>query len=94
MAHISYQELARRVKSAEMKVKPGAIYCHWKHPEQHYRVIRVGIDEATEELVVVYEMLVEPKPVVWVRRLRGKDGWLTPVEHDGREIPRFQPVES
>lgn len=92
MAHTPYRELAQRVKGAEMKVKPGDLYTHWRDPSQHYRVIRVGINEASEELVVVYEQLVEPKPVVWVRSLRGPDGWLTPVIHKGAEIPRFQRV--
>ena len=92
MAHTSYRELAQRVKGAEMKVRPGSVWHHWRDPQQHYRVIRVGIDEATEDLVVVYEMLVETKPVVWVRRLRGPDGWLTPVTNKGTEVPRFQRV--
>ena len=90
MGHTPYQELARRVQGAEAKVKPGSLWYHWRNPDQQYRVIRVGVDESTEELVVVYEQLVEPKPVVWVRRLRGKDGWLTPVLNDGAEVPRFQ----
>ena len=93
MAHTPHQELANRIQGAEMKVVPGSLYYHWHNPDQHYRVIRVGIDEATEELVVVYELLVKPKPVVWVRRLRGEDGWLTPVMQDGIEIPRFQAIK-
>jgi hypothetical protein len=92
MGHASVKELAVRISGAEFKIKPGSLWYHWKNPEQHYRVIRVGIDEATEELIVVYEMLVEPKPVVWVRPLRGKDGWLTPVKHNGAEISRFQKI--
>jgi hypothetical protein len=94
MAHIPYQELAKRVQGAEVKVKPGSLWHHWRDPEQRYRVIRVGLDEATETLVVVYEMLVEPQPVVWVRPLRGPTGWLTPVSHKGAEVARFQPVAS
>ncbi len=94
MAHTPYPELANRIQGAEMKVVPGSLYYHWRNPDQHYRVVRVGIDEATEELVVVYELLVKPKPVVWVRPLRGKDGWLTPVMNNGLESPRFQPVKN
>lgn len=93
MAHMPYYELAKRVQGAEVKIKPGSRWHHWRNPDQHYRIVRVGVDEATEQLVVVYEMLVEPKPVVWVRPLRGKDGWLTPVEQGGTEIARFQRVK-
>ena len=92
MGHTPWQELANRIRGAEVKVKPGSLWHHWRDPDQLYRVVRVGIDEASEDLIVVYEMLVEPKPVVWARSLRGADGWLTPVQHNGAEIPRFERV--
>jgi len=91
MAHTSHIELAKRVAGARMKVKVGELYYHWRNPAKHYRVINVGINEADEQIVVVYELLIDPV-TVWVRPLRGTDGWLTPVEQDGREIPRFSRV--
>ena len=87
-----YAELAKRVQGAEVKLQPGSLWYHWRDPDQHYQVVRVGIDEATEQLVVVYEMLFESKTIVWIRPLRGPEGWLTPIKHDGVEIPRFQRV--
>ncbi len=92
MTHTSYADLATRVKGAEVKVKVGSIYSHWRNPQQHYRVLAVGYTEWDENMVVVYQQIDHPQPLVWIRPLRGKDGWLTPVAHEGTEIPRFQLV--
>lgn len=93
MAHLSHIELASRVAAARTKVKVGELYYHWRNPDQHYRVLNVGINEADEQIVVIYELQTD-QPVVWVRPLRGKDGWLTPVMQNSREIPRFSRVKS
>lgn len=92
MAHTSYLELAGRVKAARMKVKVGGLYHHWRNPDVSYRVLAVGVNEADEQIVVVYELQAD-QPVAWVRPLRGPGGWLEPVEHEGRTIPRFQLVK-
>jgi hypothetical protein len=91
MAHTSYRELAGRAAAARVKVKVGQLYHHWRDPDTHYKVLAVAFSEADEQLVVVYE-LQSDAPVIWVRPLRGPDGWLTPAEHQGREVPRFVKV--
>ncbi|MDF2460882.1 MAG: hypothetical protein K0S68_285 [Candidatus Saccharibacteria bacterium] len=93
MAHTSYRELAGRAAAASVKVKVGQLYHHWRDPETRYKVLNIAINEADEQILVVYELQAD-KPVVWVRPLRGPDGWLTPVEHQGREIPRFVKVSA
>jgi hypothetical protein len=93
MAHTPHVDLAKRVQGAQVKVKVGSIYYHWRNPGQHYEVLAVGYTEWDENMVVVYKQINHPQPLVWVRRLRGEDGWLTPVEHNGIETPRFQAVK-
>jgi hypothetical protein len=91
MAHTSHIELAGRTAAAQTEVKVGELYYHWRNPGQHYSVLNVGVNEADEQIVVVYELQAD-KPIVWVRPLRGEDGWLTPVMQDDQEIPRFNRV--
>jgi hypothetical protein len=94
MTRTSHQELANRVQGAEVKVVPGAVYYHWRNPQQHYRVLSIGYTEWDETMVVIYQQINHPQALVWVRRLRGEDGWLTPVLQNGIDIPRFQAVKT
>ena len=90
MAHTPYSELEEKIKLGKEKVVVGGKYHHWKDSETHYTILHVGLAEWSEEIVVIYQH--EPAGVVWVRRLEGEDGWLTPVERDGDDKRRFVPV--
>lgn len=95
MSHqISHEELVRRVEEAKQKVVVGGVYYHWKNPNQHYKVIGIGLCEWEESVCVVYQQLNVDNPLTWVRRLEGVDGWLESVEDNGSSHPRFYPVES
>lgn len=83
MAHVSSEELDRRLKEAEEKVECGAKYAHFKHPEVAYTVKGFGILEATEEAAVLYEA---PKGATFIRPLAS---WLEEVEWEGQKVPRF-----
>ena len=76
---------------AKNKVKTGELYHHWKDPDTLYKVIDVGFTEWNEKLVVVYQNT--KNNITWVRRLDGKDGWLTPVDRMGDDKNRFVLVE-
>lgn len=90
MAHISDDQLAERIIKAEKKVKVGAQYVHYKHSNQSYTVIALGLLEGTEEPCVVYRRNDEPK-LTWVRSV---NDWLSSVEtEDGSRVPRFSKIK-
>jgi len=84
------RELIAEINKAKEKVEVGEKYFHYKHPDQIYHVLRIGIIEKTEEICVIYEAEYGEK-VVWVRPL---DDFLAKVKlEDGREVDRFTKVE-
>ncbi len=90
MTHISDDQLAELIIEAEQKVKVGAQYVHYKHSDQSYTVIAVGLLEATQEPCVVYRRDSKPK-LTWVRLV---SDWLSSVEtEDGSHVPRFSKIE-
>ena len=65
------------------------IYEHYKG--FRYRVIGIGLYEATEEPVVIYEALYEnDKSKLWVRPV---DSFEETVEVNGEVVPRFKRIE-
>ncbi len=88
MAHVSLEELDRRLAEAATKVEVGGRYAHYKHPELHYIVKQLAILEATEEVGVIYEAQYENN-ISFVRPL---SSWLTEVELEGNKVPRFSKV--
>ncbi len=85
MAHISIHELQNRLESASKQVEVGAFYTHYKHPEKRYKVLAVGLQEATEEPCVIYQ---SDLGITWVRNLTD---WLAEVpDSAGKSVPRFQ----
>ncbi|MCA9392348.1 DUF1653 domain-containing protein [candidate division WWE3 bacterium] len=94
MGHKTYPELLSEVKEAEDLVKVGGQYTHYKHPDKPYDVLFVGITEWDENPVVIYRSRTRGEDVVWVRRLTGEDGWLTPAtDQDGNQVDRFVPYQ-
>jgi hypothetical protein len=90
MAHKNLSHLVKELDGAKEKVIVGGKYFHYKHPDQTYKVIRIGIIEETEKICVVYEALYGEK-VVWVRPL---EDFLSKVKlDDGHKVDRFTKVE-
>lgn len=87
MPHRSHEELEKNLSLAEMQVKVGGIYAHYKNPEHKVRVIRLGIQEATEKICVIYQDVANER-LIFVRDL---DSWLEkPLEN----TPRFKLVDN
>ncbi len=70
-----------------MSLQPG-LYRHYKGPE--YRVLGVARHSETQEQVVVYQALYGEFGL-WVRPL---EMFVSEVELDGRQVPRFALVEA
>jgi hypothetical protein len=87
--HISIEKLAKVCNQIQADLEIGSIYFHYKNSQVRYKILQVGILEASEEPCVIYQSLYEPS-LVWVRSLAS---WRTPVEHNGQIVTRFQKVQ-
>lgn len=87
MAHIPAEELFQMIEEAKQKVKVGATYYHYKHPEQLYTLVDVIIIEATDEIGVLYR--AEYEPLNGITFMRPIEDFLAEVEVDGKTLPRF-----
>jgi hypothetical protein len=90
MAHNDLSQLIKKLDSVKEQIGVGKKYFHYKHPDQLYNILRIGIIEKTEEICVIYEAEYGEK-VVWVRPL---DDFLAKVKlEDGREVDRFTKID-
>lgn len=88
MNHTSLEELSNNRQNAYQQVEVGALYYHYRNPQLHYKVIDIGIQEASEKICIIYKALYGAC-ITWVRDL---DSWLAEIEVDGKKITRFQKV--
>jgi hypothetical protein len=89
MAHISPGELRKNIEEATKPVTIGGIYVHYKSPDKPYKVLAIGLQEATEEPCVVYKAQYG-EGITWARNL---SDWLTQVKNEqGEIIPRFREI--
>lgn len=79
-------DLANKLIDAQMHVQVGAAYVHYRNPQKVYKVLNLALLEANEEVSVVYEAQYDSH-LIWVRPL---SSWLSTVEHNGAEVPRFR----
>lgn len=89
MAHISHDELNKRLAEAGELVVIGGVYRHYKYPEREYFVEKLAIQEATEKVCVIYKDIAAISAPSFVRDL---DSWLETVEWEGKMVPRFVPI--
>lgn len=89
MAHTTLEELNNKLKKAQEQVTVGAVYRHYRDTKLQYKVLSVGLQEATEKVCVVYQSLYDPK-ITWVRDL---DSWLDTVTFEGKMVSRFQQIQ-
>lgn len=85
MPHKSYQAILDELKAAEMLVKVGGTYSHYKNASHLVKVVALGIQEATDRLCVIYRDAANPR-LAFVRDL---DIWL---EEPVKGTPRFRLV--
>ncbi len=88
MAHKSHEALQSELDAAREKVEVGALYYHFRHPDQFYVLAALGFIEATEEVAVCYRALYG-NGFLWIRPI---SVFLEEVDVDGRRVPRFSKV--
>ncbi len=87
--HKSHDELHNQLESARQKVAVGAVYAHYKHPNQLYKVLHVAVTEWNDELCVIYQAQYDTE-LIFVRPLAS---WLETVEWQGKSVLRFTKVD-
>lgn len=85
MAHVSLEELAKRLADAGREVEVGGRYMHYKNPEQEYIVRSLAILEATEEVGVIYEAQYDTR-IPFIRPL---SSFCATIDVDGVPTQRF-----
>lgn len=88
MAHRTQEELAAALAEAAGAVEVGARYTHYKDPGKECEVVGLGIQEADEDVAVIYQALYGAG-VTFIRPL---ESWMARVDHGGQEVPRFSKV--
>ncbi|TSC83466.1 MAG: hypothetical protein G01um101416_1247 [Microgenomates group bacterium Gr01-1014_16] len=89
MGHETQENLDKRLAEARKRVEIGALYYHYKHPEQFYRVLGMHLLEETEEPCVVYQALYG-QGLSWVRPVAD---FTAEVEADGKKVKRFEVIK-
>ncbi len=67
-------------------VMTGERYTHYSNPNCVYRVIAIGIMEATEEPAVIYQKEDDANAPIWVRAL---SSWLEPASSGERRFTKI-----
>jgi hypothetical protein len=85
MAHVSQEELSRRLKEAATHVEVGARYRHYKDPTKEYVVKSLAILEENDEVAVIYE----GQYGAFASYVRPLASWIETPEWEGKRVPRF-----
>lgn len=89
MPRKTHEEIEEELKIAATQVKVGGTYSHYKNPEHTYTVVSLAMQEATENICVIYRAEYGKK-LTFVRDLHS---WLENPEVNGVKVPRFKLVE-
>lgn len=87
MAHITHEELNKKINAVRDLAELGGIYKHYKFPDRNYKVLGYVIQEASEKVAIRYKNISEDNAPEFVRDL---DSWLENVEWNSAIVPRFQ----
>jgi hypothetical protein len=87
--HKNHKQLHRELDEAKKLVEVGAIYSHYKYPDNTYLVTSLGFIEASDEVCVIYQATYD-QDLIFVRPL---SSWLETPEQDGEKIARFKLVK-
>ncbi len=85
VAHTSEQVLIDKCIRSSADIEVGAVYYHYRNPQVLYKILYIGLLEATEEPCVIYQNMDNLK-LIWVRAI---SSWQEPVMIDGRLNARF-----
>jgi hypothetical protein len=94
MPHVSLQELRQRLAQARAAVKVGGVYAHYKHPDRPYKVVGIGVQEATDLPCVLYQLVGGGEPVVFVRDVADFLAMVPSLASPEELVPRFQLVNA
>lgn len=83
---LSQKELSEKLDAAAKQIVAGTTYTHYKGDS--YLVINLGIEEATNEVSVVYKALYGEQ-LIFIRTVAS---WMEMVEVDSTLLPRFAKV--
>lgn len=76
-----------------MKIIPGKKYRHYR-TEQSYEVIGLALHSETHQELVIYQALYHCEQFgdlrIWAR---DKEMFLELVDHQGKQVPRFQLID-
>ncbi|MEI7604102.1 MAG: DUF1653 domain-containing protein [bacterium] len=86
MAHTSEKELLYKLNEAKKLIVIGGKYKHYSSEELTYTVIDIAIQEATENICVIYQPEYFTNKVLWVRDL---EKFIEEIEIDDKKISRF-----
>lgn len=84
--HTSEKILSEKLSS--VNIQKDSFYYHYRNPNQHYLVLGIALDEATEEPVVIYKACYGEK-LTWVRKV---NVWNEEVEFNGKKVCRFTKI--
>jgi hypothetical protein len=66
--HIPESELLKKLNDAKKLIKVSGKYSHYKNPNQFYTILDLAIDEATENVSVIYQAQYGNK-IIFIRSL-------------------------
>ena len=90
--HLSRDEIVALIEKAKKAVENGGAYLHYRSSTDLYRVIGLGIIEATQKVGVIYQKeygAEDWRAVTWIRPI---SSWLEIIEIAGRKVQRFQKI--
>lgn len=90
--HLSEEELSIQIEKVQDLVEIGALYAHYRDSTTLYKVVGLGIIEATHEVGVLYQKAfgsAESNAVVWIRPI---SSWTEKVNTGINTVPRFLKV--
>lgn len=92
MSHTSFSDLQHKVDKIKKQIPLGSKWIHFKdiNAESPYEVVNVAIEEANEEIVVIYRKTDLPDSFCWVRPVNGENGWLSKNEKGNTRFTLLQ----
>lgn len=77
--------LLEKINKYRNKIFVGELYYHYRSPSDYYKILNIGLDEATEKVVVVYQAEYG-KNLIWIRDI---DKWCEIIDNNGIMMQRF-----
>ena len=87
--HISLEQCAEKIEMISRDVPVGSWRVHWKNPDKPYRITNIVIDEATDEVAIVYQWQWSEVSFVRLAKI-----FLEEIIVDDKKIQRFRRTEN